>query len=550
MMRRRLHWIRWFLLGLMIVALFLVLRSCLAPTVHLPKVLFGLEEGTKIPIGSESIYDSSHLSLDEQDRRQILQIMEAQKQLATATNLERMTTWINQYADQDGLFVWVLQSELERPKDDDLKKNFVQNWSARLDSLVAIHPRDPKLLYLQALSAKLLGSALSWDTLSASLVKLSPHLPYVHVLRGQYLLSQCRLDSAKWEFKAAVSLASAKDRAQAYALLAQSYYGGAQSDSGMLILDNALKIYPTDAQLLLSSARWKEGRGDLTGARIVYEKLMGLFPAEPTYRAAIQNLGKNEVLSCRNSVGARGASSTPAADLSVVIQKMKVWTDKYPEDLGLRLALASIYMDAGRVEESKEQMAEVRKLDSSNLDVDSLSRGLNQVKTAVAPSAPAMSTLSDQGRKTNTAEIPDFGEYLVAWGKTPQEFFAVYPSAQFKQEGSLWLQHLENDQLKQDYSLNFSQGFVSVQGFVRSKTGMADLLGRVLRHKAQVSGQPTATESVQCAKQEYNTFLWENSEMTELVFQHAKKSQSVGILRLSPKSLGPKTICQLIQMVH
>lgn len=546
-MRRRSHWIRWFILGLTIVALFLVLRSCLAPSQAVPKVLFGLEEGTRIPVGAQSQFDPNQLNLEEQERRQILQVLEIQKQQPSATQLERLTTWINQYPDQTGLFIWLLQSELERPQVDDLKRSFVQAWSGHLDSLAQSLPKEPKLLYLQVLRAKILQKNAEWDSLSAALVKLSPQLGYARLQRGQALLAQCKSENARMEFKTALSLSSPKDRAEPYASLAQSYWGSPHADSGLLILDNALKIYPTDPSLLLALARWKESAGDLTAARTAYEKLSGLYPMDRTYKSYLSHVGQNPGLTCGE--GSKTDKALKSEDMGALVVEMTGLTDKYPEDLGLRLALASALMQMGRPEDAKEQMAVVRRLDSSNLDVDSLSQKWASARS-VANAPSALSTLSDRGVVKTSADRPEFGEYLVAWGRSVQEFSQTYALSGFEVQGNVLRHNFEDDQMRQHFTLDFTQGFNQVIGWVQAKAGMADLLGRVLRHKAQVSGQPTSTETVACGKLNFNTFLWENAEITELVFQDAKRTQSVGILRLSPKRIGPKTLCQLIQMVH
>lgn len=547
-MRRRSHWIRWFLLFLGAALFVGVWYSCFGPSVRVGNVLFGLPEGSKVSVGAQSELELGAQSLDEAERNALLQIIENQGVQPSQANYDRFTTLINQYPDRPELFLFILRSELHRPSLDESKKNFLNSWAGHLDSMVRSYPREPQVLYLQARLFQFLGRPQDVDTLSARLADLSPQYAPGRTLRGEVLLSKCRYLEARSELRTAVSLSSPKERTLPYARLAESYLYAAQPDSGLLILDNALKVYPTDAVLILSQASYRESKGDLGLARTGYEKLIGLYPSENRFRDLLRNIGKNPVGICKAS-----SSSTPGAvkdvgRLGAVLDQLQSLVLKYPDDQGLRLGLAYALFEAGRIEDAKVQIAEVKKIDSTNLDADTLIQKIATQKVDLPERA--LSVVADKKTNQSVGAKAEFGEYLVSWGASPAEFFQSYPKNGFANNApDIFEQNFEDRSVRERYRVDLTQGFWKVAGHLIAKSGGGDLLGRVLHHKGKLSGEPTSTETVQCSKINFNTFMWENSEITELVFQDPKRPSEVGILRISPKRVGDTDLCGLIKMV-
>ncbi len=526
---------------------YLFSKSTLAITERIP---YGLPVGTEITRGVnfESILSWKGESSTLKERFEAI-LLEIEK---SPDHFESLTQFLYENNNPDLYSVHSLLFALEFSKPSHYRAQFLKIQESILENLFTKYSNEPLIIYMKASLALQNGKYSTASQFLNRTLQLSPDLGKAHSLKNKLNFFQCKYDSLLLSNPYSLTLDPGQKEAN-YNLLLQSLFHLGYKDSTNNLMNLIKNKYPFSPQIQKTIALIHEQRGDFSEAKAILSKLAQLYPDDSSFLKLQSNMGKNSFPSCSQSSDEAFLSSS---ELGSTLQNLLAG---HPNNPWIWLALWE-YEKGRNPSRAKAIKASIQK------QFDNLSSLFSEFEIESEPIEEdthfSNSGLSDslqdqlsqqfsQQKKREKKLIP--GQYPVKWGISQKEFSHKFSHTSFFNYNDTLITHPDSsiENVKGTHFLVFgSQGFSSIIHEFYDSTKTIDVLGRVLRAKSRISGNPSSSGDMECKGfLPFQFFIWESADQFELIAQFSKKTWQTRGVRLSASFIKNRDLCEILPRV-
>ncbi|MCL2282551.1 MAG: hypothetical protein FWC26_04465 [Fibromonadales bacterium] len=526
--------------SLAVVVLFFYIFSGNSMTVS--AVPFGLQAGTKIPIGEKAKFPSVSSSA-EADLRRANDLRTAGAFQAAQENYEIiLLKYPNLPAALFGkAYSMIAEDSISSEKNAEAK-GLIENLALQMPGSVWV---QLLLTFVKEQDGNL-NSALD---MAAELAAKSPAFSEARLRHANLLFKSGQPAKAVEEAKTAISISAGAD-ARAYVSLAFALHKMGSLEECSELIKYALPRFPSQTGLLLLNGYLNEYSRDFDKAQNDYKKILALKPDDINALNALATLGEK-------IPPAAGLATVSAGGVSVLRDQAKETAktllpliEEYPENLPLREALGKVYLKARMMKEARQQFSEIYAQDFEYPNIKKLIDESNdeQPKFAVAAQQQSNKNLADSLVKTFAAlrgmEILDndeLGRYYVYYGASFKEFFSKYSVSRFKRLGDkdffetykinsfIYENTIFFDSNKKFYAV---RTVVTNSSDINSNDYIHDLFRHFLKKGVGVLGEGIAVETTKCYDENWDGFIWSSRDNFEILLQRTKDPRTIFIIKL------------------
>ncbi len=520
-------------------------------------VPFGLQAGTKIPIGEKAKFPSASASV-EADLRRANDLRMAGAFRAAQDNYETiLLKYPNMPAALFGKAYSIISEDSVSAEKIAQTKNLIENLALQMPGSVWVQ----LLLTFTREHEGNLNNALD---MAAELAAKSPAFSEARLRYADLLLKAGQPAKAIEEAKAAISISAGADT-RAYVNLAFALHKTGSLDECSELVNYALPRFPSQTGLLLLHGYLSEYSRDFEQAQIDYKKILALKPDDADALSAMATLGEKTPPVAGAVTTAAGGGVSLKDNANETAKILLPLIEEYPENLPLREALGRVYLKARLMKEARQQFSEIYAQDFEYPNIRKLlDEAVEELPKFVQPQQ-SNKNLADSLAKTYAAlrenesfDYDDLGRYLVHYGATFKDFFSKYSITRYKR--------IDDKTFAEKYKLgpfiynntvffDSKKKFYATRSIIIDSTRsdsydyIQDLFRHFLRKETGILGEGVAVETTQCYEDDWDGVIWASRDNFEVLLQGSKTPRKVFIIRLHAKRF-PDTgnLCSYVAM--
>jgi len=519
-------------------------------------VPFGLQAGTKIPIGEKAKFPSSPAAATA-DLNLANDLRMAGSLQAAHDNYE---TILLKYPNLPAALFGKAYSIIA---DDSISAEKIAKTKSLIENLAQQTPGSVWVQLLLTFTREHDGNLGNALDMAAGLAAKSPAFSEARLRHADLLFKTGQHAKAAEEAKAAISISAGADT-RAYVRLAFALHKMGSLEECAELVNYALPRFPSQTGFLLLSGYLNEYSRDFDKAQSDYKRILALKPGDSNALYAMATLGEKIPPAAGTTISTGGLSAfrDQARETAKIILPL---IEEYPENLVLREAMGRIYLRARLMREARQQFSEIYSQDFDYPNIRKLIDQAVEEPTKFVPPPQNNKNLADSLAKTfaslrlrENSDYDDLGRYLVHYGATLKEFFSKYSITRFKKiDDKDFSEKYKINSLTYDNTIFFDakNKFYAIRSVITDSASsdspdyIRDLFRYFVRKETGTLGEGVPVETVVCYDEKWEGFVWASRDNFEVLLHGAKNPRIVIIIRMHANRFSDTgNLCSYVSM--